>query len=634
MVRAANFLVRCTLSVALCVLLGATFSAAGACKRSTPTKSSEPPTVDNPEIDTFTKAPESPPVPKDWSAEKAHRTSEKAEYIEANQVAYDWFANFAFSERDGIPYIALKLLPILAPEIWAGEENFLADVGLFMDERLVGYPLPRGVGFSGLARPASEAKLDYASFTCGACHIGRVALADGSHQYLDGAMNTEFNLAAFRVKSAQTLEKIYDGETDTIKKTAKLVEAFVAAAETMHVRDKNFFYKNYSYNGLNFDADYEAAQVARFMKDAVVVLPLYALRTELELDGYKGLVEKNYPGFESEMLKGMGGMADATGIMTANFYILGKVAKHLHLSDSDPELLLPPRPGLTDFMAVWEQGKRKVRWNKDHTRLMNGGGQWNGNIPIPMYRNMAAQLTLGLIDTDIRISAFAETLLEGLPATVYPFDVDVSLAERGRALFQKNCVECHRPHNGTVYESMGTDMGRAHVVDETTAKSARSFFSKLCSPTTKVNMNGQEETPCAEFEGVSLVDRESLVMSPVGEHLGYNALPLGGIWAQAPYLHTGSVPTLYHLLVVDERPTKFVKSRLDYDQEYVGYNWQLPANGSAPGGLSYVLDTSAFSAVSNKGHDTDIEDDGRVYKLNWSDDPEGAKAIIEYMKTL
>lgn len=573
-------------------------------------------------------------MPKNWNVAQAQRAEAKERYIASNQVAFDWFANFAFSERDGIPYVALRLLPVLAPEIWAGDENFLADVGLFMDSRLAGYPMPRGVGFSGLSRADSAKKLDYASFTCGACHIGRVKLEDGRVHYIDGAMNTEFNLAAFRVKSVQTLEKIYDGETNSLKKTAKLVEAFVAAAETMHVRNKNYFYGNYSYGGKTFDASYEADQVQRFIKEAMVVVPLYALRTELELEGYKGLVEKNYVGFEKEMLAGLGGMADATGIMTANFYVLDKVAHHLHLTKSDPELLLPPKPGLTDFMAVWEQGKRKATWNKDQTRLMNGGGQWNGNIPIPMYRNMAAQLTLGLLYTDIRVSAFAETLLDGLPATVYPFDVDTTLAERGRALFESNCAECHRPHNGTVYEDLGTNMGRAFVVDETTATSARNFFTKLCSPTTRVDLGDGEAQPCAEFDGVSLVDKEALAMSPVGEHLGYNALPLGGIWAQAPYLHTGSVPTLYHLLVVSERPEKFVKSRLTYDQKLGGFEWELPASGEDPGGLSYVLDTAAFPSVSNKGHDTNVVNDGRTYKLDWSDDHEGARAIVEYLKTL
>jgi len=56
---------------------------------------------------------------------QAKKSQEKIEYIQSHQTAYDWFANFAFSEVDGIPYIALKLLPKLAPELWGAKKTFL-----------------------------------------------------------------------------------------------------------------------------------------------------------------------------------------------------------------------------------------------------------------------------------------------------------------------------------------------------------------------------------------------------------------------------------------------------------------------------------------------------------------------------
>ena len=48
---------------------------------------------------------------------------------------------------------------------------------------------------------------------------------------------------------------------------------------------------------------------------------------------------------------------------------------------------------------------------------------------------------------------------------------------------------------------------------------------------------------------------------PVGVRapLQYKVRPLNGIWATPPYLHNGSVPTLYALLSpVEERPKKFI----------------------------------------------------------------------------
>ncbi|RZI38065.1 cytochrome C, partial [Herbaspirillum sp. HC18] len=52
----------------------------------------------------------------------------------------------------------------------------------------------------------------------------------------------------------------------------------------------------------------------------------------------------------------------------------------------------------------------------------------------------------------------------------------------------------------------------------------------------------------------------------------YRARPLNGIWATAPYLHNGSVPSLYWLLKPqNERPQKFCMGRRDYDPETVGF---------------------------------------------------------------
>ncbi len=68
-------------------------------------------------------------VPDNWLQAQTQKSQQKTDYIQSHQTAYDWFANFAFSESDGIPYIALKLLPKLAPELWGSEENFLGSSG-------------------------------------------------------------------------------------------------------------------------------------------------------------------------------------------------------------------------------------------------------------------------------------------------------------------------------------------------------------------------------------------------------------------------------------------------------------------------------------------------------------------------
>ena len=56
----------------------------------------------------------------------------------------------------------------------------------------------------------------------------------------------------------------------------------------------------------------------------------------------------------------------------------------------------------------------------------------------------------------------------------------------------------------------------------------------------------------------------------IAEPEGYVAPPLDGIWASAPYLHNGSVPTLWHLFHADARPAVWLRSEDGYDQRRVG----------------------------------------------------------------
>ncbi|MEY4753146.1 MAG: hypothetical protein RJA44_821, partial [Pseudomonadota bacterium] len=76
----------------------------------------------------------------------------------------------------------------------------------------------------------------------------------------------------------------------------------------------------------------------------------------------------------------------------------------------------------------------------------------------------------------------------------------------------------------------------------------------------------------------------------------YKARPLDGIWAAAPYLHNGSVPTLDDLLrPVAERPRQFCLGLRDYDPAKVGLQTDC-ADGT------FKLDTS-IKGNSNSGHE-------------------------------
>jgi hypothetical protein len=97
----------------------------------------------------------------------------------------------------------------------------------------------------------------------------------------------------------------------------------------------------------------------------------------------------------------------------------------------------------------------------------------------------------------------------------------------------------------------------------------------------------------------------------------YAARPLHGIWAAAPYLHNGSVPTLYHLLLPPEqRPKTFALGGREYDPVKLGF-----AVGTACGQQDCVVDTTRIGD-GNGGHlwGTDLAEPDRM-------------ALLEYLKT-
>jgi hypothetical protein len=80
---------------------------------------------------------------------------------------------------------------------------------------------------------------------------------------------------------------------------------------------------------------------------------------------------------------------------------------------------------------------------------------------------------------------------------------------------------------------------------------------------------------------------------------GYKPRPLEGVWATAPFLHNGSVPNLYEMLLPPEKRTReFFVGRREYDPKHVGYVTEPDADGNDDG---FWLDTS-LKGNFNTGH--------------------------------
>ncbi|WP_052692104.1 di-heme-cytochrome C peroxidase [Teredinibacter purpureus] len=125
---------------------------------------------------------------------------------------------------------------------------------------------------------------------------------------------------------------------------------------------------------------------------------------------------------------------------------------------------------------------------------------------------------------------------------------------------------------------------------------------------------------------------------------GYKARPLNGIWATAPYLHNGSVATVYDLLS-DERPIFIELGDLEFDDRHIGITQSehvkqlnknanhLPVKHMEDYDQGrFVLDTREPGNF-NTGH-LFSERDGNRKTIGRKLSEEEKLALIEYLKTL
>lgn len=196
----------------------------------------------------------------------------------------------------------------------------------------------------------------------------------------------------------------------------------------------------------------------------------------------------------------------------------------------------------------------------------------------------------------------------------YPFPIDQKLAARGKPVFEANCAQCH----GT-YGKDGEYPNRIVPLDEigTDQRLAKSY-----SPADD------------EYYIASWLNRE---VGPDGKRLtglnlgkGYQAPPLDGVWATAPYFHNASVPTVEHVLDSKSRPQIFTRSfrtdEPDYDKQKLGWKTQ-PVESEK---LDQLTDRARRNVYDTR------EEGCRNIGHTFGDDLSNRerRQVIEYLKTL
>ena len=181
--------------------------------------------------------------------------------------------------------------------------------------------------------------------------------------------------------------------------------------------------------------------------------------------------------------------------------------------------------------------------------------------------------------------------LETRRPQAFPGPVDRASAARGAVVYDRACSSCHGVYSGPVerprlerfpnwHGHVGSDPARATAfTDDLTRYAANGGYDKV------------------------------LDARPTGE---YAATLLSGLWATAPYMHNGSVPTLAQFLLLEPRSERFLVGGHRLDFAAVGIAGQdqggvrVYPTGYTPWSQPAVFDTR-MPGRSNRGHEAQIE---------------------------
>ena len=194
--------------------------------------------------------------------------------------------------------------------------------------------------------------------------------------------------------------------------------------------------------------------------------------------------------------------------------------------------------------------------------------------------------------------------LSNYRAQRFPGKIDRAVALRGRAIFARECAVCHGSYDASLDAPQLTSFPNWRGDVGTDPLRATNFDGPLAA-------------------AVSASPYRDLIAVRRGR--GYVAPPLAGLWASAPYLHNGSVPTLADLLTPDARPRRFMVGGHALDLDRVGL--RLEADGSYPKGHRPFA-MPAWIETTAPGRKADGHRQGET--LGAAD----KRALIEYLKLL
>lgn len=303
---------------------------------------------------------------------------------------------------------------------------------------------------------------------------------------------------------------------------------------------------------------------------------------------------------------------------------------------------------------------------------------YNGNSNSVILRNTGQSLGLGSIildpktgdsTTNIYNLSRIESLVHKIKVpewkevfkgeTASELQINQALIEPGKKLYEKNCQGCHetknfvgptlglRMYKMTKHSILGTDPMAAQNAIKPIANNKfqeviysgvegvkERFYEKYAidSDTIKkweyFDLRGPEFFRDT-FNGFTDEDMASKKTNygKIEPGYTYKSRHLSGVWATAPFLHNGSVPTIWHLLSpASQRPKVFLVKSTVFNPSWIGFNYA----GSVENCLKREdCFNTADIGNSNSGHEFFNHEKG-----NKEFTTEEKMALIEYLKVL
>ncbi|MDB4970518.1 MAG: uncharacterized protein JWN44_6207 [Myxococcales bacterium] len=270
-----------------------------------------------------------------------------------------------------------------------------------------------------------------------------------------------------------------------------------------------------------------------------------------------------------------------------------------------PTALLEPPPlyGVpVDVPPWWRMKKKNAMFydgagRGDHARIMM-------TASVLCTDSVAEAQEIDAYFGDVR--AYITSLVPPVNAT----PIDATRAARGKSVFDATCASCHGSYgDGGSYpnlmipvDEVGTDPvignGAAQFADRFVDWFGKSFYGQTAR---------LEPRPA------------------------YYAPPLDGIWATAPYLHNGSVPSLAALLDSPSRPRYWRRRATDG----LGNDYDPAIGGFAFDALDHGQDAEPDATARRRIYDTTKTAYGNGgHTFGDALSPEDRAAVLEYLKTL